>query len=280
MRGVNYMLAALDMDGTLLNSDHVTTPYTRAVLKRAADAGKWIALSTGRTRSELTEHLAVLPGVSFIIGESGGWIYDLRCKRTLRRLFLMPEDVACIFDAIRGMEGLVQAFVNEQSYVTPTDEAGFRRCHLQDFSGVFDTGSVYHPDIEGLCRSSPGQVGKINLYLAEPADKARLAKLLPALQVAVTDSIGVGFEISPTQATKALGLGCLCEAIGLPIHQTIAVGDGGNDLDIMAAAGFSVAMGNAVEAVRQAADAVTDDCDHDGAARAVLRYMLGVNEVE
>ena len=43
----------------------------------------------------------------------------------------------------------------------------------------------------------------------------------------------------------------------------------------MRAAGLSVAMGNATEAVKAAADAVTEDCDHDGAAKAVLRYMLG-----
>jgi hydroxymethylpyrimidine pyrophosphatase-like HAD family hydrolase len=60
----------------------------------------------------------------------------------------------------------------------------------------------------------------------------------------------------------------------------MAVGDGENDIELMRAAGFSVAMGNAVEAVRRAADALTDDCDHDGAAKAVLRYMLGANEVE
>ena len=270
----HYMLAALDMDGTLLNSDHVTTPYTRDVIQRAADAGKWIALSTGRTRSELTGHLSVLPGVAFIIGESGGWICDLRQQRTLRRLFLAAEDVTCIFEALRGMEVVIQAFVDEISYVTASDAAGFRRCHLQDFTGVFDTGSRYHPNVEGLCLSSPGRVGKINLYLAKPADKARLANVLSGLSVAVTDSIGVGFEISPTQATKALGLQCLCDAIGLPIGQTIAVGDGGNDVDIMTAAGFSVAMGNAIDEVKALAKAITDDNDHDGCARALEKYLL------
>ena len=55
----------------------------------------------------------------------------------------------------------------------------------------------------------------------------------------------------------------------------MAVGDGNNDVELMCAAGFSVAMGNAVVSVMQLADTVTDDCDHDGAAKAVLRYMLG-----
>jgi len=55
----------------------------------------------------------------------------------------------------------------------------------------------------------------------------------------------------------------------------MAVGDGANDVELMRVAGFSVAMGNAVEEVRRCADALTDDCDHDGAGKAVLKYMLG-----
>ena len=91
----------------------------------------------------------------------------------------------------------------------------------------------------------------------------------------MADSLGVGYEISPREATKALGLEELCRHLGVPVSAAMAVGDGGNDLDIMRAAGFSVAMGNAVEAVKSAAGASTDECDHDGAARAVARYLLG-----
>ena len=49
--------------------------------------------------------------------------------------------------------------------------------------------------------------------------------------------------------------------------------DGGNDLELMRAAGLAVAMGNAIPAVRALAGDVTDDCDHDGAAHAIEKYM-------
>ena len=58
----------------------------------------------------------------------------------------------------------------------------------------------------------------------------------------------------------------------------MAVGDGGNDLELMRAAGFSVAMGNALPEVRDIADAVTEDCDHDGCALALERWLLGETE--
>ncbi len=59
-----YTLAALDMDGTLLNSEHTTTPYTRAVIERAAKVGKVVALCTGRAMSEIWRHLEDNPGIS------------------------------------------------------------------------------------------------------------------------------------------------------------------------------------------------------------------------
>jgi HAD superfamily hydrolase (TIGR01484 family) len=68
---------ALDMDGTLLNSRHEITEYTRSVIRRAMRAGKYVALSTGRTISELTQHIDELGGVSHLICENGALVYDV-----------------------------------------------------------------------------------------------------------------------------------------------------------------------------------------------------------
>lgn len=275
MANTRYKLAALDMDGTLLNSAHEASPYTCEVLRRAAEAGKLIALSTGRCYSELKGPLQKLPGVAYLIAESGGWIYDVIRQKQLRRLILDDGAVGRLFDAAKGLDYLPQVFVNNQCYIPDADDAWFERCHILAFADAFRVASLFPEDVEVLCRTSRGQVGKVNFYFSGEGEKARFLKGIEGLDVSVTDSLGVGFEISPPGATKDLGLRALCEAIGLPIEQTLAVGDGGNDLDIMAAAGFSVAMGNAIAPVRALADAVTDDNDHDGCAHALEKYLLG-----
>ena len=117
-------------------------------------------------------------------------------------------------------------------------------------------------------------MSKVNFYFADATERERFPERIKGMNVALKDSVGIGWEISPPEADKAKGLRFLCDHLGLPVEQTLAVGDGGNDLDIMGAAGFSVAMGNAIDEVRSLADAVTDDCDHDGAAKAIERYML------
>ena len=62
--------------------------------------------------------------------------------------------------------------------------------------------------------------------------------------------------------------------LNLPMEQTIVVGDADNDLEALKKAGLAVAMANAGEAVKAVADVVVADCDHDGCAEAVERYLL------
>jgi hypothetical protein len=81
-------------------------------------------------------------------------------------------------------------------------------------------------------------------------------------------------EISAQKVDKGIGLKKLCEYLGISIDETIAVGDGYNDLEALKAAGLSIAMGNAVEEIKEIADVVVADCDHDGCAQAIEQYLI------
>ena len=269
-----YRLAALDMDGTLLNSEHETSAYTRAVIDRAAKAGKIVALSTGRALSELWAHLAVNPGISYIIGESGACVYDVKAGRTLRMLAIEDGIVDAILELSERSDALRQCFIKGQSYMTGGTDEALAAHHLADFATVYRAGSRFVKDIAPLCRENRGEVSKLNLFFAEAAERERCRARLTGMNVEIKDSVGLGLEISAPGVDKGRGLRFLCEYLDIPLAQAMAVGDGDNDLDIMGTAGLSVAMGNAIDEVRALADAITDDCDHDGAARAIERYLL------
>ena len=82
-------------------------------------------------------------------------------------------------------------------------------------------------------------------------------------------------EFSPTEANKGTGMLALAELLGVPRGATMAVGDADNDLPMLRDAGLGVAMGNANERVRAAADVVVADNDHGGVAEAIRTYLLG-----
>ena len=278
MTGRIYELAALDMDGTLLNSAHEITPFTRDALNRADAAGKVIALCTGRCLSELWDHLARVPGIRYAINESGGCLYDVRANRILRQATIDSDTVERLFDLAAPRDVMLQCFFGNQSYLQLGANLHMDHYHMGGFEAAFEAGSVFTPDIRALWRASGKPLTKLNLYFASEAEKARFDEALGAVDLCVTGCMGIGYEFSPKGAGKDDGLRALCAHLGIPVEQSMAVGDGNNDIELIRAAGFSVAMGNAVEAVRQVADAVTDDCDHDGAAKAVLRYMLGLQD--
>ena len=73
---------------------------------------------------------------------------------------------------------------------------------------------------------------------------------------------------------KALGLREMASFLHLDISQTMAFGDGGNDIAILSAAGIGVAMGNSADDVKAAADFVTTDVDNHGIAHALRHYKI------
>ena len=83
-----------------------------------------------------------------------------------------------------------------------------------------------------------------------------------------------GADIVEQEASKAMGLRRLCEYYGIDLSHTIAFGDSMNDLEIIEEAGVGVAMGNALPAIKEAADYVTDPIDKDGVWNACVKLRL------
>lgn len=74
--------------------------------------------------------------------------------------------------------------------------------------------------------------------------------------------------------SKATGIDAVCDYYGIDISETMAFGDGGNDMQMLAHAGMGVAMGNASDEVKACADYVTDTVDDDGIAKAIVHLLL------
>lgn len=81
-------------------------------------------------------------------------------------------------------------------------------------------------------------------------------------------------ELNAPGVSKGPGLMALAERLGLARGEVMAVGDSGNDRTMVALAGLGVAMGNATEEIKQVADVITADNNHDGVAEAIEKYVL------
>ena len=143
----------------------------------------------------------------------------------------------------------------------------------QCFEALYERCAHWVDDREALLAERIGDVRKLNFFFHRHEEWLRCGERFRALPVEYASGIPNNFEITAAGVSKGAGLRLLCRRLGLDIRQTIACGDEGNDVSILRAAGLGVAMGNATAEAKAAADVVVADCDHDGVAEAIGRFL-------
>jgi len=275
-----FRLLALDIDGTLVNSGHELTEATRAAIWRAKRAGMEVALATGRRYSRalpLVEPLGLhLP----LVTASGALIKDPLGHETLFR--------AAFADGV--LEALL-ARVDANGY----DPVLYTDSFSQGFDYYHGRHDVREPMLIEFFRMNP-DCGRLwpEILTAPPAgvfggfamgpreSMVRLAADLQhhlgyALYVHVLRSprySGHMCEIAPFGVTKWSGVQQLARRFGIRDEEICAVGDDVNDIPMIRGAGLGVAMGNALDEVKAAADRIAPCHDSDGLVE-VVNWLLG-----
>ena len=118
---------------------------------------------------------------------------------------------------------------------------------------------------------------KLQLYFTDMQERARQLEVLPGMfpGMAFTTSVPFNIEVNSSAATKGQGLAALCSLLDIKPEEVLAFGDDRNDADMIRFAGVGVAMENAIEELRAAADWVTASNAGAGVARGIEHFVLG-----
>ena len=274
----NVKLIALDLDGTLLNSDKRLSERNRAALSAAAEAGIEIAPSTGRFYRGIPESVRALPFVRCAITINGAQVVDLRSGETIYTAEV-PLDQALEFLAfLDTLPVIYDCYVNGWGYVT-----AWMRDRAEDYIDYVHSLNMLRelrspvPELKAWLQEQGKGVQKLQLYTRDRAKREELLQTLaekfPAL--VFTTSLPNNIEVNCAAANKGDALLALAAHLGITQAQTMAFGDGLNDLAMLRAAGCGVAMGNAHPELKAAADLVTADCDADGVAAVIEALLRG-----
>lgn len=257
-------LLATDLDGTALRHGGTVSPTVRAALDRARDAGVTVVAATGRP-PRFTQRAAHELGITgYAVCSNGGVTYHVSEERLV--------DVQPLGGSMRTTVEQLRAAVPGVAFAAEW-ELTFA------FESAFEAAIPVRPD-------DPPLVGDI-LDVDSPTVHKLLAvhpdlegpdlweRAVEALDGGASAShSGLGFvEIAAPGVDKATGLARLCERLGIDPALTAAVGDNVNDLEMLAWAGRSFAMGGSVETVIEAADEVVADAEGDGVAEVVQRLL-------
>jgi HAD superfamily hydrolase (TIGR01484 family) len=241
-----YKLVALDMDGTVLNEDQVISEENRHAIQAAINAGVAVMFATGRGIQSAKPFIDEIQLQAPIVTVNGGEVWQ--APGVLLKRHLMD------IKWIRHMHEI--------------------SVELDTWFWAYAVEGVYNRD------NWPGEIDgidwlKFGFYSENEAKLAGIRQELDALGVfEITNSHPFNLEINPFGVSKASGMHDVCELLGIEMSEVIAMGDSLNDMAMIKAAGLGVAMGNAQEEVKEAADVITATNHENGVAHIIRKYIL------
>lgn len=272
---MSIQLILLDLDGTLLTSDKQLSPASRTALEKAAAAGIHIVPSTGRFFNAVPQVIRDLPFIRYFVTINGAQIYDRETDTVLYRSEISPEDAEAIYDKLEQLPLIYDCYYDNQAFM-PADH--FARVdefisdpHLRQLV----TG-LRQPleDFRGAMKGKGAQ--KIQAFFPTREQRVETARALmwDFPRMALTNSYPCNLEINTRAASKGEALLFLCQHLNIPVRDSMAFGDGSNDLSMIQAAGFGIAMDNAEESLKTSAKYVTASNDEDGVAKAIEHFCI------
>lgn len=268
-----YRMIAVDMDGTLLDSRKGVPEENIRAIRDAAKAGKTVVIDSGRCISEVTPTLELLPEIRYVSAMSGAYILDTRTGEVLFSRTLPFALVTEMIDRVRDLDPMYQ-LMSDKATIQRDKYEDLPSYDMEVFRPLFDETARIVEDIPSYYRQTRIPVYVFNMYFHTPADRATAKARLTPLGVEVVFGEATGIACSLPGNDKGTGLVKLCEVTGIPLSEAISVGDADNDLPMIRAAGLGVAMGNANENVKAAADHITADCDRSGVAEVIRKFLL------
>lgn len=265
--GGHVSLVVSDVDGTLVTHDKLLTP---AAIKAVADLNAaGIAFTSVSSRPPRGMAMLVEPlNLVYPLGAfNGGTIFMPDLKPIDEQT--IPLEAARQAIAVMQEYGAdIWVFSGNHWLVTNPDGHYVQREH---HTVQFD------PTVVPTFEPYLGKAGKI---VGSSPDFERLQQCEAHLQQVLGETATARrsqdyyLDVTPPGLNKGTAVRSLARMMNVPLQEVAVLGDMVNDLPMFAVAGLSIAMGNGTDAVKAAADAVTDSCDDDGFAKAVARFIL------
>lgn len=274
-------MIGFDLDGTLLTDQKELGEYTVQILKRAVEEGIVILPITGRPLCGLPEEVTGLPGLRYAITANGARILDLKNAAVLKEQLVSVEKAEKILDILGNYDSLREIYYDGTGYA--------EREKLEQIDHFFEEGpmaeyvrSTRQP-VENLMdkfRQESREVDKVQGVFADLGEReAALDEIRKLEGVTITGALHNNIEVNAAGVDKGNALLWLAQYLGIEPEETMAFGDGNNDITLLEKAGTGVAMKNGIEEVKHAADRVTEKTnDEEGAAKFIETYVLKKGE--
>lgn len=265
-------MVCLDIDGTLLNSEHKISPKTKEIIKRVANNNHIpVILVSARMPKGILFLQKELNIVQPIICYSGALVLDDKTN-ILLNITIPISDVKQVHTFANDIGIHISLYKDDQWYIERMDKWAKQESEITNivpniinFNNLF---SIWEKEKTGpnkiLCMAEPTKIQLLDMK----------TKGYHFNNLNVYPSKPTYLEIMSNKASKPLAIEVLCQKFDVQKSKVIAIGDNYNDISMIEFADTGIAMDNAPEQVKQYADDITLSNDEDGVAEALKKYIL------
>ncbi len=274
-------LVAIDLDETLFDTQKRLPEENKRACEEALAKGVHVVIATGRPYNGIPKEALKLEGLRYAICTSGASVYDLQEHVCMYHDPMPRERVMQLIAGLMPMPVLCDVLIDGHAYIDASKAPLIEQMTVADpFKKYFRSSREDVPDILAHIRNHEMEPDKVTVNFLKGADgkphyKKEAAEWCARFDDMVAVSGGVGnLELTKASATKGAALLKLAARLGLKREQTMAIGDSGNDYDMLIKAGFGVGMANSEPEVLQVVDYVTKSNDENGVAYAIRKFVL------
>ncbi len=269
-------MIAFDLDGTLLTTDKELTAYTKEVLERAIQQNIEVIPATGRPLKGVPEIFFQFPGIRYIVTSNGARTVEKESRKTLFSSLLSYECAKEILDIFREYDTMRDLFFDGQGYMEKRMAEQISRFVKVPAAVSYMLASrIQVQDIDEMFLKEHRDVDKVQALFASEEERREAFERIRKLPGAEpTGALGNNIEVNAAGVHKGAALLRIAGGLGIAPEEILAFGDGTNDIRMLQAAGTGIAMDNAVQEVKEAADGITRSNDEEGVAVYIEKNVL------
>lgn len=264
-----FKMICLDIDGTLLDSQHKISENTKRAVQIAANERQIpIILVSARMPKGILFLQKELEIIEPIICYSGALVLD-KDTSILSNQVIPVSSFEEIYHCTQNSNVHMSLYKDDEWYIEEMDQWAKQESEITNIIPTI----VKFSNLIELWRQEGTGPNKI-LCMAEPNEINLLAENSKGNPLNIYPSKPTYLEIMPKAASKTSAIEVLRRKLQIEQSQILAIGDNYNDMDMLEYAGFGIAMGNAPDQVKNCANAITSTNDEDGVSEAIKKYVL------
>ncbi|MFG0247391.1 MAG: HAD-IIB family hydrolase [Phycisphaeraceae bacterium JB051] len=283
---MKYRMIGLDLDGTLLNTEGQISPENVAAIQRAQDAGVLVVPCTGRSWKESTRQLVNFPNPDLGIFTTGAMIADVRTGHAVDLAVIEPHVSMQIIEKLRDLPEAVliltdrhitgyDYLVTGNGTLTHNTQWWFGQTQIvTHFKTDITLDDLHHALRVGMVANGPRAMAASKEIEKRLGSQVNMHCFEAVHQPDPNECVFI-LEVFGASVDKWRGLCWLAGIHGINPDEIVMMGDEINDVAAITQAGCGIAMGNAIDAVKAAANHHTLSYDEHGVAYAIDQLLAG-----